>query len=59
MNNDKNIYLTDLKDLKNLPDFSELNSTKFKSTDETKGKYKIIQKMKIEKNEKKKLKKIF
>ncbi len=54
MNNDKNIYLTDLKDLKNLPDFSELNSTKFKSTDETKGKYKIIQKMKIEKNEKKK-----
>jgi hypothetical protein len=54
MNNDKNIYLTDLKDLKNLPDFSELNSTKFKSTDETKGKYKIIEKMKIEKNEKKK-----
>ena len=59
MNNDKNIYLTDLKDLKNLPDFSELNSTKFKSTDETKGKYKIIQKMKIEKNEKKKIEENF
>ena len=59
MNNNINIYLTDLKDLKNLPDFSELNSTKFKSTDETKGKYKIIEKMKIEKNEKKKVEENF
>ena len=41
MNNEKYLYLTDLKDVKNLPDNSELNSTKFKSTVETKGKYKI------------------
>ena len=53
MNNEK-IYLTDLKDVKNLPEISELNSTKFKSTDETKGKYKIIEKLEKEKNEKKK-----